>query len=150
MTMSIEEFIEHHGVKGMRWGQRTSRSSVSKSKPTARTKFEKSPSRLSDADLNRRVKRMEVEKRYNDLNKKDVGEGHKFASDILKSTGKTVATTLLAGAALYGISKALNTKMGPGVAEGITGKKIKGSGDANLFGKASSALPPPLPGTKKD
>lgn len=137
MTMSVDEFIEHHGVKGMRWGQRTSRSSVSKSKPTARTKFEKSPTRLSDADLNRRVKRMEVEKRYNDLNKKDVSEGHKFASDILKNTGKTVATTLLAGAALYGISKALNTKLGPGAASAITGKNVK------------SNLPPPAPGTKQ-
>lgn len=136
MTMSVDEFIEHHGVKGMRWGQRRSRSSAV-SKPTVRTKFEKAPTRLSDAELNRRVKRMEVEKRYNDLNKKDVGEGHKFASDILKNTGKTVATTLLAGAALYGISRALNTKLGPGAASAITGKTVK------------SNLPPPAPGTKQ-
>lgn len=146
MTMSVDEFIEHHGVKGMRWGQRKSRSvtvgkSSSGSKPkvktTTKTSFSKSPSRLSDAELNRRVKRMEVEKRYNDLNKKDVSAGKAYAASILGGAGKNIAMALLTGAALYGVGKALNAKMGPNTASAITGKKF------------TSNLPPPPPGTKR-
>jgi len=130
--MTVGEFLEHHGVKGMRWGVRRSRSRVTKSsskKSGGRTTFQKSPSRLTDAQLNTRIKRMELEKKYKDLNKKDTSEGKKFGADILKSSGKQVATTLIAGAALVAIGAALSKKMNPGTAQAITGRKLPGIED---------------------
>jgi len=134
-TMTFSEFIEHHGVKGMRWGVRRSRgggvskSSSKKKKPDTRTTFQKSPSRLTDAQLNSRIKRMELEKRYKDLNKGDVSEGKRFTNDVLKSSGKQIATTIIAGAALVAIGGALSKKMGPGTASAITGRKLPGQSD---------------------
>jgi hypothetical protein len=119
----IEEFIEHHGVKGMRWGVRRARGSrVSKAK--ARTKYGKSPSRLTNAELERRINRMQTEKRYNELNKRDVSNGERIASEILTNAGKKVATTVLAAAGMYAVKVALSKKLGPEIGDALT-KKIK-------------------------
>src|SRR5580765_4511101 len=66
----ILDFIEHHGVKGMHWGVRKSRSGgvtvgrSSGSRATERTVFNKAPAKLSTSELEKRIKRMETEKKY--------------------------------------------------------------------------------------
>lgn len=116
MTQTVEEFIEHYGVKGMRWGKRKSRGS----RNTERTVYSRSPKKLTSAELDKRIKRMETEKRYNDLNKRDVGRGSQLAHEILTNSGRTVATTVATGAVLYAVKKAIEKKMGPGAASAIT------------------------------
>lgn len=114
--MSVEAakaFIEHYGVKGMRWGKR-------KSVSTARTKYAKAPSKLSTKELTSRIARMETEKRYNQLNRGDVSEGRKFVNDVLTGAGRRVATTVLTGASLVAIRTALTSKFGEGVGEAVT------------------------------
>lgn len=139
-SVEVENFLEHFGKKGMRWGVRNKRSGVSKSKSSSKhkTTFQKSPSRLTDAQLNTRIKRMELEKKYKDLNQKDVAKGKKFGGDILHNSGKQIATTLIVGAAMVGISAALSKKMNPEMAKSITGKempKVSGfPGQGKLFG----------------
>jgi hypothetical protein len=113
--MSLENHLAHYGKKGMRWGVRSGgRSSSKASKKVAkRTSYKKPPTKLSDAELQRRVKRLETEKRYIELNKatKTTGSGRKAANKILSQTGNAAATAIAAavvGGAGIAIKSALN------------------------------------------
>lgn len=114
MSNSVETILSHYGKKGMKWGVRKSSSSGQ------RTTFSKAPSKLSDLELGKRIKRMETEKKYNQLNRKDVSEGKKIVTDILASSGRRVATTVLTGASLVAIRAALTSKLGESVASEAT------------------------------
>lgn len=113
-TEAAEAFVAHYGVKGMRWGSRKAASS------TTRTTFSKAPSKLSTTELNARIKRMETEKKYNQLNRQDVSEGKQFVADVMKGAGRRVATTVLTGASLIAIKTAISSKFGEGVGEAVT------------------------------
>ena len=159
-TEFISGFLEHHGVKGQRWGVRTrtnnssssssgsdkssgggssggsggGSSGDSKPKTTSgrklktrkggRTEFKKKPSRLSDQQLQDRIKRMELEKKYADLNKKDVSAGKKFTNDVMSNSGKAIVGTLITGGALYLVAKGIERNFGAGPAKAVTGKDI--------------------------
>ena len=102
MSEPVEDFLEHYGVKGMRWGKRkgkTDRSTpIPKTKPTkvvsadaaaakkARDKVkEKGLSSLSNDELKKLNERMQLERNYSNLigqNKSTVDKGH----DHVKST----------------------------------------------------------------
>lgn len=114
----VTEYLKHFGVKGQKWGVRRNRSKSSSS--TQRTHFSKAPSKLSDAQLAKRIKRMETEKRFNELNRKDISEGRKFVNEVMKSTGRRVATTVLTGTSLLVIKGALSSKFGETVGEAAT------------------------------
>jgi hypothetical protein len=101
----IVDFIEHHGTKGMKWGVRKSRSSGSSG--TDRTRFGKAPKRLTNEELDARIKRMENEKKYNSLNKKDVGPGQRLAAEIISKSGKKLMNALVTGALFIGTREAL-------------------------------------------
>lgn len=113
----VENILEHYGVKGMKWGVRKSSSS------RARTTYSKAPSKLTDSELDKRIKRMETEKKYNQLNRRDVSRGEKLAVEILESSGRKVATTVVTAGSLLAIKTALDAKF-PGVGANMT-RKIK-------------------------
>lgn len=102
MTTS-EDILEHYGVKGMKWG-------VRKKRDPGRTVFEKPPSRLTDDELKRRIQRLESEKRYNELNRRDVSQGERLAAEILTNVGRATVTTVGTAAALYGVSRLLQSQ----------------------------------------
>lgn len=101
----------------MKWGVRKRSSRTSGSGETTvrrtrkRTVYAKSPKKLTNAELERRIKRMEMEKRYNDLNKRDVSQGEKIATEILTNVGKqavtNVGTRLATGLLTVGAKQAL-------------------------------------------
>lgn len=112
--------LEHYGVKGQKWGVRKSRTANIKRAGTARTRFSKSPNRLTTRELTNRIKRMETEKRYNQLNRRDLSEGQQFVKDVLTNSGRRVATTVLTGSTLVAIKAVLSSKLGSSIATEAT------------------------------
>lgn len=104
-------FLEHHGVKGQKWGIRNKRDKNSKGR-SGLTTFNKNPARLSDAELSRRIKRMELEKKYKDLNAPIKSSGKKYAHDLLQNSGKTVVGAVLGGATAFFLQRELKRRFG--------------------------------------
>lgn len=115
---TVSGILSHYGVKGQKWGVRRKRGTSGGS--NKRTTFKKAPSKLSTEELTSRIKRMEIERKYNDLNRGDKSDGQKLVQDILSSTGRRVATTVLTGASLVAIRTALTSRFGEAVAGEVT------------------------------
>jgi hypothetical protein len=88
---------------------------------------------LTDAELAARIKRLETEKRYNDLNKGTVGTGRKHINEVLVKIGKNTAETVGTKAGVYLARKAIDKKFGTKVEDTIFGKnkKLRGDDDAD-------------------
>ena len=115
--------LEHHGVKGMRWGHRktpvrSSRqtsSSTNKSSNRSSTKTssnrssKKTPSKkskiksMTDSEIQSRIKRLEMEKRLSTLSNEDRHPGTSFVKNALKDSGKQVLTTVGKNAMIGGL-----------------------------------------------
>lgn len=104
---TTEEFLEHHGVKGQKWGIRNKK--VAKG-PAKTTKYTKHPSQLTDAQLQSRIRRMQMEKQYKDLKSEKVSKGKKFAEDILLGAAKGIATATIVGVGMLGVKALLKKK----------------------------------------
>jgi hypothetical protein len=74
------------------------------------TKFKEKPKNLTDAELQARIKRLETEKKYRDLNKKTVSTGKKHINEVLVTIGKNTATQIGTGAAVYVVKKQIEKK----------------------------------------
>ena len=112
MTESLQSIIEHHGVRGQRWGVRRSQRALSAARASraadggssealagkdvkstkGKTRYSSKPSKLSTEELKSRISRMEMEKRYNDLNKRDKRAIEVMTTNALKSAGTEVLT----------------------------------------------------------
>lgn len=125
MADSSQEYLEHYGVKGMKWGvRRTPEQLGYKTSPRhygnrKRTKDEMARNdrvkayenrrMLSDEELQRRIKRLELEKRFRDLSEEDLHRGRKMIKDVLSTATPQALRIMASGALLYG-TKAAMTK----------------------------------------
>lgn len=107
-SLKHSSVIEHYGVKGMRWGSR--KGGGSKKSTSAKTSYQKPAKHLSDVELNRRIKRMELEKKYADLKAPPPHKGKKYAHDILQNSGKTVAGAVVGGVTTFAVQRALKSR----------------------------------------
>lgn len=93
--------LYHHGVKGMKWGVRKSRSGSSnrrrkssKSEDHIRAKQlkKKRLNQLSNAELRELNNRMQLESQYKNLKRQKVSAGRKFVQDVAYETAKNTAS----------------------------------------------------------
>lgn len=92
--------LAHVGVLGMKWGVRRASGSSSKKPSNANkstgTQKKKRLEDMSDDELRTAISRIQMEKQYKSLTAKETSAGKKFASEVLSSAGKQVATAYAA------------------------------------------------------
>lgn len=109
------DYLEHHGVKGMKWGVRKAKRSVSKLNKKRTSKYSddynatrkfrrKSSKQLSNSELKALNRRMELEQNYNRLSTSSVNRGMSVAKKVLSTAG------VVGG--LYAITKSDYVKAG--------------------------------------
>lgn len=97
MEVTYDDYLAHYGVKGMKWGVRKDRQggrkpTASRDKREARRlmkqTYKKGTQSLSNKELERLNKRMQLEQSHKELRKK---------TGVLTRAGKSAAITMLAG-----------------------------------------------------
>lgn len=114
--------LAHYGVPGMRWGKTAGRAvtgtavkainaydSKNSEDHKATQTIKKSPARkLSDAELKSAIKRMDLEKRYKDLNPKGLSKGQ-----------KAITAALALGATANAVFAFANSQAGKAIIQGL-------------------------------
>lgn len=93
--------LRHFGVKGMRWGVRRKnpsggRSGESSDSRTARSLSKRKLSSLSNDELAKLNKRMQLERTYNSLKPPSIfSSGKKFVGEVVRDAGKNTAASFV-------------------------------------------------------
>lgn len=111
---SLEEFIAHYGIKGMKWGIRRKRNPKTGRVGGKKTKKRK-VSDIPDDELRAKVKRMNMEKQYRDLKRQErdqkvVRRGAKAVGSIMAKSSKRALTDFSSKQILKGLEKAAERK----------------------------------------
>ena len=99
---NYDDFLQHYGVLGMKWGKRKARSTISsnkKPKSTTITKPKQTPKpkskptqrQLSDAELRAVVNRMRLEREYADLTYR--ASSRSKVESVVRTIGTVAALT---------------------------------------------------------
>ena len=108
---NYDDFLQHYGVLGMKWGHRKARSKVSSNKKpkstknttTSKPKPKPTKKRLSDAELRAVINRMRLEREYADLKYRSSSRAK------VENVVKTVGTAALLTTSVVKIYNNLNT-----------------------------------------
>lgn len=103
---TLDDVLEHFGIKGMRWGVRRKNPQHPASDDATLAKAHKAKAKasgtkaLSNKELQELVTRMNLEQQYSRLVPASAGkQASKFVTDTLLSVGKQEATKFAAGVA---------------------------------------------------
>ena len=113
---SDDLYLDHYGVKGMRWGHRKRKVSSSSRSNQRKSRIEMKRNRrtLSEADLNRNLDRLRKEKQLKELIDEDVNPGKKYIQDVLKKSGDRLLPAAIAAGGAYALSQVMDVKMSKG------------------------------------
>lgn len=144
-----ETYLAHHGIKGQKWGVRRyqnpdgtrtalgkKRERVNNNTPTVKEKIQNVKdhykgqyeeyqrrveriSSMSDAELEKRIRRLKMEKELRDLELNDISPGAKVAGEILSSSGTTAAKKVGAAAGTYALKVGIEKTLGKDTADKI-------------------------------
>ena len=119
-------YLQHYGILGMRWGIRRSSSKSSFSKKKDRTEGwsedaktvskikNKKVNQLSNAELRKLNERLLLERQYKDLNQRKKSAGQKFVTDVLvgaaKDTAKSYVTKYMKTGIDLAVKKAISKR----------------------------------------
>lgn len=100
--------LKHYGVKGQKWGVRRGRTVNT----SGHGKID--PATLSNPQYAKMVRRMQLDKSYNDITTapKPRTEGKAYAHSLLKSAGTTIVTAALGAAVSFAVQKQLKARVG--------------------------------------
>lgn len=122
---SVDDFLMHYGIKGMRWGVRRGRNVSKKSSKkqsgdasddhkTARSLKKKGTRSLSNSELKKVNERLQLERQFNALNPKQKSVGKRLASSLGKMTLNAVADTTKKQ-----IGKQIDKRLGTKIEKGL-------------------------------
>lgn len=106
MNNHSQDSLKHYGVLGMKWRHRKSKATSTTTKPKL-----KSVSEMSDEELRSKINRLEMEKRYKDLQPKQVKKGKLVVNRIMKNMVAPAAEDLGKQLIKSILAKQINTKM---------------------------------------
>ena len=101
-----QDSLEHYGVLGMKWRQHKAKATSTTTKPKL-----KSVSEMSDEELRSKINRLEMEKRYKDLQPKQVKKGKLVVNRIMNNMVAPAAEDLGKQLIKSILAKQINTKM---------------------------------------
>jgi hypothetical protein len=109
MTVTVDEFIDHYGTKGMKWGVKKAPRRMSSDASKVAPLRKRHPSELTNKQLKTANERANLEQNYNRLNPTKTRQGHEAVKGYLAAFG-TAATVYAAvnsplGKKLIGLGK---------------------------------------------
>ena len=93
-----EEHLKHFGILGMHWGKKKGKTILSPHKDysIADNIRKKDIREMSNEELKTLTSRVQLEKSYRDVSKKELSMGKQFMQNFTRQTLNTVLTTLVA------------------------------------------------------
>ena len=106
----MDNTLKHYGILGMKWGIRRTPEQLARARGRYKTyklhkdykkaHTPKSVKSMSDAELRKRLKRLQMEQQYSQLHSSNVNKGKKYIQKLIKA-GTTVATATTTAITLY-------------------------------------------------
>jgi ABC-type bacteriocin/lantibiotic exporter with double-glycine peptidase domain len=106
--MTSDEFLQHWGIPGMKWGRRKAKNATP-IKPhndySVADKIRKKDIReMSNEELKTLTARIQLEKQYKEASKKQVSRGKQFVQSFVENFARQTLNTVLASLVTKGFS----------------------------------------------